>query len=137
MVGEAGPARRSRAFVLAGGRVTFVDVPGDTTSSAVAVNAGGHVAINSLRPVRAATPNMPSTGGQASLWRHGRLEPLGSLDWPAAGPGQVAEAGSFIHSATDLNDRDEVVGTSIAPVCTPDGSSCSTRWRAFLWRAGR
>lgn len=137
VVGEAGPERRSRAFVLAGGRVTFVDVPGDTTSSAVAVNGSGHAAINSLRTLRAPTPNVPSGVGQASLWRDGRLVPLGSLDWPAAGPGQVADPARFIHSATDLNDRDEVVGTSIAPVCTPDGVSCSTRWRAFLWRAGK
>jgi uncharacterized membrane protein len=137
VVGEAGPSQRSRAFVLAGGRVTLVDVPGDTASRAVAVNGSGHVAVNSLRTLRSPTPNVPSGVGQASLWRNGRLEPLGSLDWPAAGPGRVADPARFIHSATDLNDRDQVVGTSIAPVCTPDGFSCTTRQRAFLWRAGK
>jgi uncharacterized membrane protein len=136
VVGEAGPAGRERAFVLEAGRVTLLDVPGDSTSQAVAVNAAGHVAVNSQRTV-APLPNEPASVVRASLWRGGALVPLGHLDSPAAGPGQVADPSRFSHIARDLNDRDEVVGDSWGMVCTADRSACGSRMRAFLWRGGR
>ncbi|HEX2188138.1 MAG TPA: hypothetical protein VHG51_04535 [Longimicrobiaceae bacterium] len=135
VVGESRGTAGSRAFVLADGRVAFVSVPGDTAAVGVAVNGPGHVAVNSSRTLRKGF--YVSSLAQASLWRDGELVPLGRLDWSPAGAGQVADLAEFSHTAVDLNDRDEVVGTSNGSVCTPDGNSCHTRWRAFLWRNGR
>ncbi|HEU0077114.1 MAG TPA: hypothetical protein VFQ76_05650, partial [Longimicrobiaceae bacterium] len=135
VVGEAKQGQGSRAFVLAGGRLTFVSVAGDSVARGVAVNSRGHVAVNSWRTRREA--QYVSSLGRASLWRGGEPVPLGHLSWAAAGPGQVADTREFSHTAVDLNDRGEVVGTSDGMVCTTDRSTCFTRYRAFLWRDGR
>jgi uncharacterized membrane protein len=74
-------------------------LPGASDSAALGVNDRGVVVGNS--------------GGQAVLWRNGRIVELG-----APGPGS---------SAVDINERGEVVGNG-----SVDGAS-----RAFMWRHGR
>lgn len=135
IVGTAHLPEGVRAFILSHGRVTFVEVPGDTASEAAAVNSSGHVAINSSRT--RVDRMYVSQMKRAALWRNGELVDLGYLDWTAAGPGQVADVSEFLHTAHDLNDRDEVVGNAWGLVCTPDRNSCFSRSRAFLWRNGK
>lgn len=135
VVGEARQGQGSRAFVLQGGRLTFVSVPGDTAAQGVAVNGRGHVAVNGSRTQ--VDGLAVSSASRAYLWRGGELVPLGYLEYDAAGPGQVADVSRFSHTAVDLNDRDEVVGSSWGMVCTADLYACHSRSRAFLWRNGK
>lgn len=136
VVGAATRSGRTSAFVVSGGQVTFVDIPGDTAAEAVAVNASGHVAINGVRPAIGAS-GFPSAQIRAYLWRGGEPTSLGALSWNPAGAGQVADVGRFDHVIVDLNDRDEAVGYSTGFVCAADGKSCFNRYRAFLWRNGK
>jgi|GEM_PF-5326795 len=126
---------RQRAFVLSQAQVTFVDVPGDTAAEAIEVNERGRVLLSSWR--WAPEIGLTSRVIRGSLWRDGVLTELGRLEWAAAGPGQVADVTRFSNVPGDLNERDEVVGTSSGMVCTPDGRTCSGRSRAFLWRSGK
>lgn len=135
VVGAAGRPGGERAFILSQGQVTFVEVPGDTASEAVAVNGREQVLVRTTREVRSGLNVSGLT--RSHLWRNGQLVSLGPLEWPAAEPGYVADVSRFSIVARDLNERGEVVGDSHGMVCTPDNSRCYSRWRAFLWRGGK
>ena len=79
----------------------IVDLGLGDDSSAAAINETGHV--------------VGSSAAGGFLWRRGGVTYLGHL------PGHVSSW------ATDINNRDEVVGSSVAA----DGTS-----HAFLWRRG-
>ncbi|HEU5218482.1 MAG TPA: hypothetical protein VFU23_07475, partial [Gemmatimonadales bacterium] len=88
--------------------------PGDSTSSATAINERGQV-VGISGECDVAVGRRSAT--RAVLWDHGTVEELPNL------------GGAFWHTPMAINDRGDVVGFSNPPLGDIDGDSL----RAFLW----
>lgn len=118
-----GAYKGSRAFIWRDGVMTSLgslgtNSFGNGSSAAVALNAGGQVAGNSLYYV-----NGVNKGQRAFVWQNGVMTNLGSFGGDSTGMGSSLVAG--------LNDSGQVAGTSSLYV-----NGVNKGQRAFVWSNG-
>lgn len=129
----------TRAFRWKDGALSWLDVPGEPWTEAVAVAAGGAVALNGIHQACVSLGGAPycATVSRAFVLQGGQLTPLGSLGWNPAGGGEVLVPEFTQVVAVDLGDGGAVAGTVYVDVCSADYFSCSGRAQAFVWGAGQ